>query len=168
MPSKINRAIQFCIEAHAGQKRRESDLPYHIHPIRVAMNLQKDGYKKSIVIAALLHDVVEDTDFTIDDIRTRFGEKVASLVAEVTDDVELKATMTKVDYWEKTWNEMSNDAKIIKFYDRLDNIQDRPNPQYLRKTLYALAKIKTNMSITALFAYNKLCNKVARAIYKYD
>ena len=80
----VCKAYAFANEAHKNVRRRSGE-PYMLHPIAVAQIVVDDiglGYKS--ICAALLHDVVEDTDYTVDDIRDRFGDKVASLVDGLT------------------------------------------------------------------------------------
>ncbi len=80
----VQKAFDFANEAHKNVRRRSGD-PYIIHPIEVAKIVVSDiglGYKS--IAAALLHDVVEDTDYTVDDIRNLFGDKIASLVDGLT------------------------------------------------------------------------------------
>ena len=80
----IERAFQFANDAHKNIRRRSGE-PYMLHPIDVALIVVNDiglGYKS--ICAALLHDVVEDTDYTVDDIRERFSDKIASLVDGLT------------------------------------------------------------------------------------
>jgi len=85
MTIKLFGAIDFCIEAHRGQKRKYSGEDYATHPMAVAMLCQAYMLEPDAVIAAVLHDVIEDTDTTIDEIECLFGESVAKLVLEVTD-----------------------------------------------------------------------------------
>ena len=76
----IQKAFEFANEAHKGVRRRSGE-PYILHPIAVAKIVVSNiglGYKS--IVAALLHDVVEDTDYTVDDLKSLFGEKVATLV----------------------------------------------------------------------------------------
>jgi (p)ppGpp synthase/HD superfamily hydrolase len=80
-------ALRFAVEAHAGPRRRGDT---HIeHPTDVACLLADAGYPEHVVAAALLHDVVEDTATAIGGIRSRFGPRVAGLVAEVTEDAAI-------------------------------------------------------------------------------
>jgi len=75
------RAKLFAINAHMEQVRKsEPDKPMIIHPISVGMLLEEYGYDDTVVAAGYLHDVVEDTNYTIEDIKKEFGEEVASLV----------------------------------------------------------------------------------------
>lgn len=86
MPSLVDRAIGFAARAHDGQQRKTgSKVPYIAHPVAVAMILQEMGCEDSIVAAGLLHDTVEDTRVTLDDIRGQFGDEVAIIVAGCTE-----------------------------------------------------------------------------------
>ena len=80
----VQKAFDFANEAHKNVRRHSGD-PYILHPIEVAKIVVSDiglGYKS--ISAALLHDVVEDTDYTVDDLRNLFGDKIASLVDGLT------------------------------------------------------------------------------------
>jgi (p)ppGpp synthase/HD superfamily hydrolase len=85
MLSQVDRAIGFAAKAHEGQKRKIGPLPYIVHPFGVAMILARLGCDEPIVIAGLLHDVVEDTNKSLDDIREEFGEEVAVIVQGCTE-----------------------------------------------------------------------------------
>ena len=83
--SKLDEAIKFAVEAHSGQLRKIKNTPYILHPLEaasIASSLTKD---EDIICAAVLHDVVEDTDRTIDEIRELFGDRVAELVDSETE-----------------------------------------------------------------------------------
>lgn len=126
----VQKAFDFACEAHMGVRRR-SGQPYIIHPIAVAKIVVSDiglGYKS--IAAALLHDVVEDTDYTIEDVRNLFGDKIASLVEGLT---KIKTVLDKED---KTRTEsiqaenlkrilltINDDVRVvlIKLADRLHN-----------------------------------------------
>jgi len=88
---RIKNALDYAKKAHAGQKRKSGE-PYIIHPILVAGITATISADETMVLAALLHDVVEDTPFTIDDIRSEFGEDVAYLVEGLTKIVEIRET----------------------------------------------------------------------------
>lgn len=80
MSPRLERALRSSARWHAGQTRKGSGLPYFEHAAAVAMILQRAGFGEDVVIAGLLHDVVEDTDATIDDVRDGFGAAVAGIV----------------------------------------------------------------------------------------
>ncbi len=88
---KNRSALIWAERAHRGQERA-SDVPYLLHPIAVAITLAGAGADRNVVCAGCLHDVVEDTDVTIEMIRGEFGDEVARLVAAVTKSGELKGT----------------------------------------------------------------------------
>lgn len=81
----IDRAIGFAAQAHHGQKRKTGGMPYIAHPVAVAMILQQMGCDETVIAAGLLHDTVEDTPVTMDDIRRHFGDEVAAIVAGCTE-----------------------------------------------------------------------------------
>lgn len=81
----LEAALRWAARCHQGQTRRASGLPYFQHVVAVAMILDRLGYGEEVVIAGLLHDVVEDTEATLDDVRQRFGSTVAELVAQGTE-----------------------------------------------------------------------------------
>ena len=76
----LERAIRRAADWHDGQHRKGSTLPYMVHPFAVAMILDRLGFAEDVVIAGLLHDVVEDTEATLADVETEFGPRVAELV----------------------------------------------------------------------------------------
>ncbi len=76
----IQRAIELAARAHQGQVRKGTDIPYITHPYGVGMLLAAAGCDEEIVAAGILHDTVEDTDVTLEQLREQFGERVASIV----------------------------------------------------------------------------------------
>jgi guanosine-3',5'-bis(diphosphate) 3'-pyrophosphohydrolase len=80
------RALEWARELHAGQVREVDRAEFILHPLEVAALLSGRGFDDEVVAAGLLHDAVEDTDVGIEDIRGRFGERVAWIVAAVTED----------------------------------------------------------------------------------
>ena len=80
MTLRLEEAMRFAARAHAGQLRRSSDTPYFEHVAAVALILDRVGYPEDVVIAGLLHDVVEDTATSLEDIASRFGAPVSELV----------------------------------------------------------------------------------------
>lgn len=122
----ILRAAAFAAEKHKGQKRKGRDgEPYINHPLEVAsllINVGKVSDEDSI-IAALLHDVVEDTDTTFEDIAREFGETVSGYVRELTDDKSLPKAERKRLQIEHAPH-LTNAAKQIKLCDKISNIQD--------------------------------------------
>ena len=124
----IRKAYQFAKTAHAGVRRRSGE-PYIIHPIAVAHIVCKDiGLGSTSICAALLHDVVEDTDYTVDDIRDLFGEKVAQIVkglTKISGGVFGDQASAQAENFRKLIITMSEDIRVvlIKIADRLHNMR---------------------------------------------
>ena len=126
----VQKAFDFANEAHKGVRRRSGE-PYILHPIAVAQIVVSNiglGYKS--ICAALLHDVVEDTDYTVDDIRNIFGDKIASLVDGLTKiktvlDNEDKAKQNSIqaENFKRILLTLNDDVRVvlIKLADRLHN-----------------------------------------------
>ncbi|MFK5971148.1 MAG: HD domain-containing protein [Candidatus Marithrix sp.] len=119
-------ALQFATVKHRHQRRKNSEaVPYINHPIEVATTLWKVGGIREIttLMAALLHDTLEDTDATEQEILAQFGDKVLHLVQEVTDDKSLSKQQRKLKQIE-TAPFKSIAAKQIKLADKICNIYD--------------------------------------------
>ncbi len=83
-------AFRFARQAHARQRRETDSAPYVHHPVDVADLLEEAGYGQEVVAAALLHDVVEDSEAGIEDVTRRFGARVAALVSAMTEDPRIE------------------------------------------------------------------------------
>jgi (p)ppGpp synthase/HD superfamily hydrolase len=81
----LNEVLKFATKAHGDQKRKYTNDPYINHPIAVAEIVETVPHTQEMIAAALLHDVVEDTDVTLDQIKDKFGSKVSDLVGWLTD-----------------------------------------------------------------------------------
>jgi (p)ppGpp synthase/HD superfamily hydrolase len=81
----IDLAIEVAVRAHQNQVRKGTDIPYITHPIAVGIILAKAGCPDEIVVAGILHDTVEDTKVTLDNVREKFGDKIASIVQGVSE-----------------------------------------------------------------------------------
>ena len=133
---RLRTAFEFAREAHSPQ-RRKSGEPYIIHPVNVARIVAEElELGADPVIAAFLHDVVEDTHYTIDDIRDRFGDEVAFLVGVVTKEKKDKYVQSKqIDNFRQILASMQYDVRalLIKLADRLHNMRTldsmRPDKQ---------------------------------------
>ena len=116
------RAYAFAEAAHRGQRRKD-DRAFIAHPVRVARLLAARGYDEEVVAAALLHDVVEDTAVTLDDVREHFGPRVAELVACVTENPDLPLTERKLAYREGV-RRSPDGARAICAADKVCNVSD--------------------------------------------
>jgi (p)ppGpp synthase/HD superfamily hydrolase len=121
----LTQAYQFAADRHVGQRRKgEAAEPYVNHLTEVAELVARatDGADVDVIVAAVLHDTVEDTETSFDDIATHFGQRVADLVAEVTDDKTLPKAMRKQLQIEHAAH-ASPGAKVIKLADKTSNLR---------------------------------------------
>lgn len=122
---ELLRALAWAEELHRHQKRKGRNAPPYIgHPIAVANLLAEHGVTDhSTLVAAILHDVVEDTSATIGEVGERFGPDVAGLVAEMTDDTSLSKARRKQLQIEHA-PQLSPAARLIKLADKTINVRD--------------------------------------------
>ncbi|MGE0410343.1 MAG: HD domain-containing protein, partial [Amphiplicatus sp.] len=123
----LNRAYVFAMKAHGGQTRKSGD-PYFTHPLAVASILTELRADPATVATALLHDVVEDTDTSVDDIKRLFGSEIAKLVDGVTklSQIELKSEANRqAENFRKLVVAMADDVRVllVKLADRLHNMR---------------------------------------------
>ena len=124
----ITKAFNFANQAHAGVKRRSGE-PYIMHPIAVAEIVCKEiGLGSTSICAALLHDVVEDTEYTVEDIRNMFGEKIAQIVdglTKISGGIFGDQASAQAENFRKLLLTMSDDIRVIliKIADRLHNMR---------------------------------------------
>lgn len=148
---KIHEAIRFADKCHKGQFRKGNGLPYITHPIAVSYLLAR--YKASkhleeLIIASILHDVLEDTSATHVQLAKKFGPMVASIVSELTNDPVQIAQMGKLDYQTKKVLGISSYALVCKLVDRLHNISDGPSKKMVIDTVELMARLKKGRKLS--------------------
>lgn len=118
------KALAFAARKHSGQRRKDQQTPYINHPIQVAESLWREGSVRDIetLLAAVLHDTVEDTGTKPEEIQEQFGDAVRDLVMEVTDDKSLPKQERKRLQIERAPH-ISDRAKLIKLADKIDNVR---------------------------------------------
>jgi (p)ppGpp synthase/HD superfamily hydrolase len=122
--SLLDRAIQFAVQAHAGTQRRGKGFPYVVHPMEamaIAATMTDD---QEVLAAAALHDVVEDTDVTLDDLRSQFGDRVARLVETESDrSGDGMDWQSRKEDSLRRLKEAGRDEKIVALSDKLSNMR---------------------------------------------
>ena len=125
----LDKAIIFATNAHSGSCRKGTNLPYIIHPMEVAAIVSTMTDSKAVIAAAVLHDTVEDTNATIEDIRREFSDEVAELVSSESENK--RENLPSSDTWKirkqetvnRLKNESSKEAKMIALGDKLSNMR---------------------------------------------
>ena len=124
----LDRAIVFAVRAHAGTERRGKGFPYIVHPMEAVEIVATMTSDQELLAAAVLHDTVEDTDTTVEQIRTEFGDRIASLVASESD--TMPEGVSEEDSWHARKQaaidrlaRASHDAKIVALGDKLSNMR---------------------------------------------
>lgn len=157
----INKAFQFANQAHKGVKRRSGE-PYIMHPLAVAQIVSEEmGLGSTSISSALLHDVVEDTDYTVEDIENLFGAKIAQIVGGLTKiagGIFVEAASAQAENMRKLLLTMSDDIRVIliKIADRLHNMRTLgsllPAKQYKisGETMYLYAPMAHRLGLFAI------------------
>lgn len=129
-------ALMYALHKHRSQSR-EDGTPYVAHPIRVAESLRTIGgvTDTDVIVAALLHDLIEDTDTEYDDVRGRFGKRVADLVSALSGDMRLPKPERRVDVIERA-RHADGAVKAVRLADRLDNLDDMAGFSAARRAEY--------------------------------
>ena len=124
----LDRAIVFAVRAHAGTERRGKGFPYIVHPLEAVEIVATMTSDQELLAAAALHDTVEDTDVTIEQIRAEFGDRIASLVAAESDIAV--SGMSQEESWHirkqaaiDRLAASSRDAKMVALGDKLSNMR---------------------------------------------
>lgn len=119
----LDYAIYFATKAHTGQKRKtDKDVDMIFHPFIVGMILQRANANTNCVIAGILHDVVEDTKYMMEDIHKEFGTEIANIVEEVSENKSLPWKERKIDAIEKI-RTASIEGKLVECADKISNLE---------------------------------------------
>ena len=121
---KIEYAIYFATKAHKGQRRKMEDIDMIFHPFTVGMLLQRNNCEEDVVVAGILHDVVEDTPYTFEDIKNEFGETVKNYVYDAS---EPDKSLEWEDRKKHTINHIKTaplGSKLIVACDKISNLED--------------------------------------------
>lgn len=168
--SQILEAIHFAKKHHEGQFRKFDGLPYFTHPIRVAKIVKQYTEDSDLIIAAYLHDLIEDTKVTKRWIKKKFGKRVANIVNELSSDSsKIEKMGSKAEYLASKMQKMSLEALLIKLSDRLDNVSDFEAAKinfiinYRAETNYILSKVSRREDL--LNSHKSLISRIYKAMH---
>jgi (p)ppGpp synthase/HD superfamily hydrolase len=180
--ARLYDAIELAARAHHNQVRKGTEIPYIVHPLAVAGLLIRARCSEHIVIAALLHDVVEDTPVTIGEIRSHFGREVAELVMalsepdkkapwedrkahtlrylgdQASDEVLLVALADKLDNMRAIREGLENDGEM--FWERFNRPREKQKWYYVRLEATFSERVRREPALTLLSAFKAEVNRV--------
>ena len=148
----LDRAIVFAVRAHAGTERRGKGFPYIVHPMEAMEIVATITPDQELLAAAALHDTVEDTDVTVEQIREEFGDRIANLVQSESD--EFPEGLSEEESWHMRkqaaidrLGAASHDAKIVALGDKLSNMRAIARDYALRgDALWSIFHVKDKAS----------------------
>lgn len=163
----LHEATLFATRKHKGQARKGTGAPYVTHPVAVSIIVA--AYKRSkrleeLLVAAVLHDVMEDTPTTFAELARRFSPFVAALVLELTNDPIAIAALGKLEYQTRKMIGMSSYALVIKLADRLHNISDNPSTQMVADTLTLIQRLRKARKLSK--TQTRLANEIVRRCHE--
>jgi len=118
----INKAIYFARKYHGSQKRKSGE-PYYSHPLEVAYMIADYNLKTEIIAASILHDIIEDTEVTVEMIQSTFGNRIAEMVDRLTRDRPDGTKLSVEQILNNAYQLKDKEVLLIKLFDRLHNIQ---------------------------------------------
>ena len=164
---RLFQAFKLADRLHAKQKRKGSGMPYVSHPFAVAfiVAIMKPSKNiEDILIACILHDVVEDTGYPIWRIAKMFGGTAAGMVQELSNDPEQIKKVGKLEYQKRKVLGVSSYSLVAKLGDRLHNVSDNPTQKMLQDTLELTAFLRKNRRLSVTHkklatAIEEICNE---------
>lgn len=180
---RLYEAIQLALKAHSKQIRKLDGDIYAAHPIEVGMMLLKVDASEDVVIAGILHDTVEDTYVTIEDIRKQFGDRVAELVKGCSEPDKSKPWLERKEFMlDFVVNKADFDMKMIILADKLSNIRsvyrnletmgddlwDKFNAGYEEQKWYSVEMCRALNETSCLTMHEEFCRYVKLVFFGSD
>lgn len=119
----VEKALAIASKSHEGQYRKKTDIPYITHPVGVGMMLLKYGYSEEIVAAGILHDTVEDTPLTLEEIKREFGAAIAEIVEGCSEPDKSQSWKDRKEHTIEFLKTASRDIRAVACADKLHNIR---------------------------------------------
>ncbi len=168
----VAHAFTYSDKAHKGQFRKSSGSPYITHPLGTYRILRKLNVKdREVLVTAILHDNLEDTPTTYNDLKTEFNKNIADMVKDVTSDKKKIDIMGKPEYLADKMINMSDNALTIKLADRLHNLDDinTANASFAEKmynqTTFIIGELRDKRNLTPI--HKKLLRLIDKQLQGY-
>lgn len=121
--SIVEKALQVASKSHRKQCRKNTDIPYITHPVTVGMMLMKAGYDEDTIAAGILHDTVEDTDLTLNDIEREFGPRIARIVEGCSEPNKSLPWKERKEHTIEFLKTAPEEIRVVACADKLHNIR---------------------------------------------
>ena len=149
----INKAIYWARKYHGDQKRKSGE-PYYSHPLEVAYMISEYKLKTDIIAVSILHDIVEDTEVTVEMIEGTFGQRIAEMVDRLTRDRPNGTKLSVEEILNNAYHLKDKEVLLIKLFDRLHNIQTIKSQSPEKQEKICIETIK-HMLLTCFYIENK-------------
>lgn len=120
----INTALKFAYKKHTGQTRKITNEKYFFHPIEVSLKVAQYTTDEDTIVAAILHDTLEDTDTSEDEIKSIFGENILNIILECSEKDKSKEWKTRKIQMLKSYSTLSKEACLIILSDKICNLNN--------------------------------------------
>jgi len=158
----INKAIYWAKKYHGNQKRKSGE-PYYTHPLEVAYMVSEYKLKTDVIAVSILHDIVEDTEVTVEMIEGTFGQRIAEMVDRLTRDRPNGTKLSVEEILNNAYHLKDKEVLLIKLFDRLHNIQTIKSQSPEKQEKICKETIK-HMLLTCLYIENKTLADTLRDI----
>ncbi|NBY34862.1 MAG: bifunctional (p)ppGpp synthetase/guanosine-3',5'-bis(diphosphate) 3'-pyrophosphohydrolase [Alphaproteobacteria bacterium] len=158
----INKAIYWARKYHGDQKRKSGE-PYYSHPLEVAYMISEYKLKTDIIAVSILHDIVEDTEVTVEMIEGTFGQRIAEMVDRLTRDRPNGTKLSVEEILNNAYHFKDKEVLLIKLFDRLHNIQTIKSQSPEKQEKICKETIK-HMLLTCFYIENKTLADTLRDI----
>ncbi len=158
----INKAIYWARKYHADQKRKSGEL-YYSHPLEVAYIISDYNLKTDVIVASILHDIVEDTEVTVEMINSSFGQRISEMVDRLTRDRPNGTKLSVEEILNNAYHLKDKEVLLIKLFDRLHNIQTIKSQSPEKQEKICKETIK-HMLLTCFYIENKTLADTLRDI----
>ena len=158
----INKAVYWARKYHANQKRKSGEL-YYTHPLEVAYIISDYNLKTDVIVASILHDIVEDTEVTVEMINSSFGQRISEMVDRLTRDRPNGTKLSVEEILNNAYHLKDKEVLLIKLFDRLHNIQTIKSQSPEKQEKICKETIK-HMLLTCFYIENKTLADTLRDI----
>ena len=161
----INKAIYWAKKYHGDQKRKSGE-PYYSHPLEVAYMISEYKLKTDVIIASILHDIIEDTEVTVEMIQDTFGQRIAEMVDRLTRDRPDGSKLSVEEILNNIYKVEDEEVLLIKLFDRFHNLLTINSlPQHKIKTMYDETLVNF-LVIAVLFENKNIENSITEKYLK--